>query len=331
MSTIQILSASIAQTINDYRAGEIPAPTALHVENWINQFDPTARLAMLAELDHIFKRTYIPRTSVESFLSTVATSPKLAGNNPHAFWRNSNFLNIQRGGNSQQEMLQMFDQVLQKQLGLQLHQCGNPAGDYFYLDDIIFSGNRVRRDLENWIEFLAPPQAQVHIVVIAYHLNGQNYANQELQKAIAKSQKAIKIKWWRLLNEIEDRRTYINNASVLRPSTLPNNPSVQAYASGLAQAGFPPIYRTPGTTINNPVFSSEAGRNLLEEQFLIAGTHIRTACPYLKEAHRPLGYSVLKTLGFGSLHVTFRNCPNNTPLAFWVDKPWYPLFPRKTN
>jgi hypothetical protein len=39
----------------------------------------------------------------------------------------------------------------------------------------------------------------------------------------------------------------------------------------------------------------------------------------------------LETLGFGSLIVTFRNCPNNAPLAFWVDSPWYPLFPRTTN
>jgi hypothetical protein len=39
----------------------------------------------------------------------------------------------------------------------------------------------------------------------------------------------------------------------------------------------------------------------------------------------------LVTLGFGSLIVTYRNCPNNAPLALWVDHPWYPLFPRTTN
>lgn len=31
------------------------------------------------------------------------------------------------------------------------------------------------------------------------------------------------------------------------------------------------------------------------------------------------------------LILTYRNCPNNAPLAFWVDAPWYPLFPRTTN
>ncbi len=42
-------------------------------------------------------------------------------------------------------------------------------------------------------------------------------------------------------------------------------------------------------------------------------------------------HMTLETLGFGSLVVTFRNCPNNAPLALWVGDPWYPLFPRTTN
>ena len=58
---------------------------------------------------------------------------------------------------------------------------------------------------------------------------------------------------------------------------------------------------------------------------------IRKMCPYLNENQRPLGNMVLKSLGFGSMIVTFRNCPNNTPLAFWAGDPWYPLFPRKVN
>jgi hypothetical protein len=82
---------------------------------------------------------------------------------------------------------------------------------------------------------------------------------------------------------------------------------------------------------DSEIFSSEAGRDLLEQQLLKAGLQIREECQYLKENHRPLGYMKLKTLGFGSLLVTFRNCPNNCPLAFWVDDPWYPLFPRKIN
>jgi len=79
------------------------------------------------------------------------------------------------------------------------------------------------------------------------------------------------------------------------------------------------------------LFSSENARDLLEQQVLIKGAQIRQMCPNLNEYQRPLGNSVLKTLGFGSLVVTFRNCANNCPLAVWAGDPWIPLFPRKTN
>ena len=57
------------------------------------------------------------------------------------------------------------------------------------------------------------------------------------------------------------------------------------------------------------------------------------------EMLKPLGYSLFDP-GFGSMFVTYRNCPNNCPLALWYGNPeypsnhpfsrWYPLFPRKT-
>jgi hypothetical protein len=94
---------------------------------------------------------------------------------------------------------------------------------------------------------------------------------------------------------------------------------------------YPVMLRTPGNLGENGFYSSEEGRDVLEQEFLKAGLHIRSICPYLNEFQRPLGNTVLDTLGFGSLFVTFRNCPNNAPLALWAGAPWYPLFPRKTN
>ena len=71
---------------------------------------------------------------------------------------------------------------------------------------------------------------------------------------------------------------------------------------------------------------------MLEQEFLKAGAKIKyELCPDLKENHWPLGYDVFKCVGFGSLLVTYRNCPNNCPLVLWAGAPWFPLFPRKTN
>src|SRR5690606_37344899 len=109
---------------------------------------------------------------------------------------------------------------------------------------------------------------------------------------------------------------------------IPTVPGVQAYVDAMK---YPPTLRTPGSTGANLLFSSEAGRSLLEQEFLKAGVRLRELCPNLGITQRPLGHMTLDTLGFGSLIVTFRNCPNNAPLALWVGDPWYPLFPRATN
>jgi hypothetical protein len=227
-------------------------------------------------------------------------------------------------------MLAMFDEVLYQEFGLEVEDCGDDPKTFLYMDDGIFSGNRVRNDLIGWIESDAPAQATVRVVVIAFHRGGQYYASTSIKQAAREANKQIEMSWWRCV-EIEDRRMYINTSEVLRPASLPENELMTAYVKMLKDSGYPPVLRQTGEMGNSKVFSSEAGRDLLEQQLLRAGLQIREMCPYLKETHRPLGYTVLKMLGFGALLVTFRNCPNNCPLAFWADDPWYPLFPRKTN
>ena len=108
---------------------------------------------------------------------------------------------------------------------------------------------------------------------------------------------------------------------MLRPSAIPADAAVQAYAQELQYA---PVLRPGNSAGKNKFFSSDVGRNLLEQEFLKTGCAIRSICPNLNQYQRPLGNMVLQTFGFGALIVTFRNCANNCPLAFWVDSPWYP-------
>jgi hypothetical protein len=65
MGTRSRLLESIAETIADYREEEIQAPTPAHVDMWIQQFDTAVQEPMLAELDHIFKRTYLSKVTVK--------------------------------------------------------------------------------------------------------------------------------------------------------------------------------------------------------------------------------------------------------------------------
>jgi hypothetical protein len=319
------LLESIAKTIADYRTDELDPPTPEHVDTWIGQFDKSVRESMLTEIDHILKRTYFPRKTVKDYLSNLSKNGKLAGNNPPSFWKDVKFLDIQGGGNSQSEMLGMFDEILQSEFGLAIDLCGKKPKAFLYLDDATFSGNRVRIDLGNWIKETAAHDIKVHIVSIALHTAGQRFANGRIASSAREIGKKVDVTWWRFV-PIEDYS--INSSDVLRPRSIPNDQPTLAYAQSLK---FPPILRTRDSLGSQGFFSSEDGRNLLEQELLKAGVKIRSMCPYLNNYQRPLGNSVLETLGFGSLFVTFRNCPNNCPLAFWAGNPWYPLFPRKTN
>ncbi len=137
------LLQSIANTIADYRQDDLDPPTPDHVDRWIGQFDTDVQEEMLAELDHVLKEAYIPKSTVEKFLSGLAKTHKLVGDDPRGFWKNVGFLDIQQGGSSQHEMLEMFDQVLQDEDGLTIADCSATSGEFIYIDDVVFSGLRV--------------------------------------------------------------------------------------------------------------------------------------------------------------------------------------------
>lgn len=327
MSQRTRLLKAIAATIADYRSDELASPTPEHIETWVGQFEDSVQEPMLLELNHVLDETYIPKTFVRGFLAKLLKNKDLAGEDYCAFWKNVQFLSIQNGGNSQREMLEMFDEVLKEKCELEVDECGGDDAVYLYLDDAIFTGNRVKTDLSTWILSGAPDRSIVHVVTIAHHRGGQYYADTGIRRVATEAGKRVTLKWWRAM-EIEDRKAYIYSSDVLRPTKLPDDEQTRAYAEGLA---YKPIFRKPGSVGENKFFSSEVGRSLLEQEFLKAGVRIRSQSPYLNEYQRPLGNMILATLGFGSTLVTFRNCPNNCPLAFWAGDPWYPLFARKTN
>ena len=287
MANIQLCN-NIANIIADYREGEIPQPTAQHVERWANQFHPNIQDSILIEMQHVLSNAYFKRDSVIQFIYGLIQNNKLVIGTPAVFWPSVNFLNIQQGGSSQKEMLQQFDVALKKLLGFGLDNCGSQNGPFIYIDDAIFSGNRVRRDLEPWIRQKAPVACTLHVIVMAYHKGGQWYASNRIKQTALEVGKNITVYWWRCV-EIEDRKSYLNTSDVLRPSAMPADPATQQYVQMLSGAGYPPLIRT---VMNPPhqslFFSSEPGRQILEQVFLEAGLRIRQLCPFLPDKIRPL-------------------------------------------
>lgn len=321
------LLETIANLIADYREGQLAAPSPQHVERWVNQFASDVQLPILKEMSHVLTKTYITHEETCNFVASLFDAKKLIGTAaPCDFWKEVKFLNIQGGGSSQQDMRELFSQVLFEKCALTVDECGVNPTTFVYLDDAIFSGGRVKQDLVKWINNDAPDRAIVHVIVMATH-QGFYYNKNKIAQAVTDSGKTIKIQWWRSI-ELENRKKHSADSDVLWPVAIPADPMVQMYVEQLRTE--PPL-RDAGKVGSASVFSSDEGRQLLEQEFLKAGMRIRNMCPNFNQYQRPLGYQMFDSLGFGSLIVTFRNCPNNAPLALWAGHPWYPLFQRAIN
>jgi hypothetical protein len=327
MSTRDTLLASIAHTIGDYRVSEVSQPTPAHVDRWVRQFEEDSQRAILREMDRALESTYIPRGEMTGFLAQVSHASEPSGADAARFWRRANLLDIQLGGNSQRELLTMFATTLRSEHGLEAASCGSEGGSYVYLDDALFTGNRLIRDVTRWLSALSVRRATLTIVVYASHQQGEEYANRMIERAAVRAGVDLTVTWWRR-KSLENRDICVDDADVLRPRSLGDDPSVQAYASGLRHR---PILRRSAGVGGAGVFSSPHNRDVLENAFLTAGVRIRSRYPQRMSYLRPLGYSKLDNLGFGSLLVTFLNCPNTAPLTLWASDPWYSLFPRRTN
>lgn len=333
------LLASIANTLSDYRAGQIPPIDVAHVTRWIDQFPLPARAPMLQELDHIFQQTYFSKGDSLRWFTQLSTNPTFVGSSPSAFWVRVNVLNLQNGSRSQSDMNVLLRQSVATHCTAALGAAATPADPYLYLDDFIFTGNSAIASLSKWIVSSAAPQRiELHIVVAATHAYGEYYVGTKLQKAAQQVGKVLILKTWRS-RTFEDRKTYVDASEVFRPTRAAGagDANVDAYVATLVTKGRPPVLRSAGAMPTTGFFSSPESRDVLEWELLRAGAAIRARCTSPKPVLRPMGYSTLDTLGFGAAVASFRNCPNNAPLAIWwgsMDVPdgalgWYPLLPRR--
>ena len=330
------LLGSIAGTIKDYRADDLPESTPDHVERWIHQFEAGVQLAMLREMNHVLRQTYFSQSAVRNFLAGAIDSQRVAGKKPREFWQTAQLLDIQQDGNSQAEIRKLFSEELDEKYGIAAGACGAEGGTFVYLDDALFSGSRIGNDLSAWIADESPPAATVHVLVIAAHRFGKWKCLTRLNQVAKNVGKRLHFHFWAAV-WLENRRTFRNKSEVLWPVTIPDDAALRAYMA--EEKKFPFTPRAPGGQLEHPVFSSDEGRQLLERELLLSGMHIRSLSQNPNTALRPLGFSPFG-LGFGSMIVTYRNCPNNAPLALWWGDPeadpnhpfsrWYPLVQRKT-
>lgn len=322
--------SSIAQRITDYRAhDDIRIGEPDHVNKWVKQFDENFQLPILSELDHILCKTYYSKDFIKGFLSNIISNDEITEGNNNQFWKNANLIEIQENESSQSDFLKIFGETLQSETGLNIAQCGNGNDIFVYIDDAIFSGKRLRDDICKWISESAPANAILYVIVIAKYTESY-WAEKQINKCATKLGKNIDIKIYRCV-ELENKKEHKDVSDVLWPVSIPNETQTIEHASAV-NSEYNIELRKGNSLGKNGIFKTDEGRKILEQEFLIKGVKIYNSNDnFPTSLARPLGFSGLTTLGFGSTFVTYRNCPNNAPMVLWAGTPWYPLFPRKQN
>lgn len=345
---------SIAQTIQDYRKGEINQITPTQIDKWVKQFDVHDQITILSEIDRILKRFYYSKERVKSSVRDFLANISLFDTDPRTSLASTNFLHIKQRGESLNELLKVVDEILHEDYNLSLNQCSG-SNVYVYIDDCIYSGNQLSYDVIPWIKQNAPSGSKLVIYHIARHKYGYYYASRKIKKEADK--KDIEVKYHCTV-EIDNWRNKNSLVEFIWPRELspPSDPNVNKYYELLKKKhneliekkrveNFPLLFRDYEIPPKQEkVFSSSHSRDIVEKAFLKVGAHLVMAMENnntegADSRMRPLGYEKMHNFGFGSLFVTYRNIANNCPLAVCYGNPdssqshplglWYPLFPRK--
>lgn len=329
------LLSSISGVIRDYRDGEFGSLDEEHVSRWNHQFPLQDRLVVLEETNRILKRTYITKLEFQSFIKSLVVSEKFASNQPRVFWQHASLANIQINGNSQKELVSLVQSEVEKNYGI-APRINAVSDHHIYIDDFLFSGTRLVTDMRKWISESAPSQCHVSIVLMGWYQSGIWYVQRELKKLARENNKQITFKYWSSEEcRLDNRLSTKDNSHVFWPEqNVMEIPSIRTY---IQRQNRDPVFRE-FNGIENKIFSIRR-RSQYEAAMLSAGVQILSFCQDPSPVVKPLGYSRFDGFGFGSTVFSFRNCPNNNPLAFWWGDPtssrshpfsrWYPLMQRR--
>ena len=348
--TRDILLESLANTIADYRQGEIDPITASHVNRWVNQFDVDDQIIILAEMDMIMKRFYFSKVQVKAHVRQFIKNEIVGKYDPVTRISQVNFLNIQTKGESQKELLKIVDEILQEDYGFTTTDVSSKEliTTHVYIDDALYTGNRICYDLieesneHAWLRSGVQARSKLLIYTIANHLQGTNFVEKKVRPVLREKDISGTSKWSLLIdNNRIGKMEYLWPKEIVGDSIIdPYIVSVRKLLSRYNQTDYR-IFRDSNVPIQETLFSSLRARDVVEKAFLKNGIRIINACREPAKPMRPLGYTAYTSLGFGTFLVTYRNIANNCPLVlWWGDRTmpsshpfsvWYPLFPRKTN
>ncbi|SCY54426.1 hypothetical protein SAMN05720606_10619 [Paenibacillus polysaccharolyticus] len=341
ISTNSLYVQLIANKVADYQGGGIMTPE--RILQWINQFDPEDHEVILSEMASILQKNYVSKDDAKQYLVSFfnVNQQEHVVKDFELNYKKVQFLNIQEGGQSQRELLELLDEVLLEQYGFVTEDCGtsNNVDTYIYIDDCFFTGKKVSDDIKKWVE-KANPRTTLHIIFFGVHSADYEFRHNQLKGYL--SGKNIELKVSQFKKIIMDK--YAKGTYECCWPAYHSTPEVDSFLENLNEwrsernYGKFSLFRDANKPYTETLFSSMEARNKVEQAFLKKGIHIFNLSENPNKKFMPMGYNLSLNLGFGSIFVTYRNVPNNCPLVLWWGDPnknypinqWLPLFPRST-
>ena len=329
----------VANIIQDYRHGEIKPIDSDHVAKWISQFPEYSQDIILEETLHIIKNRYLSKQAIVEIYRKALYEPLVFGSDPKQTILESQFINDQLYGSSQSDLLKLLSAVVSTELHIPLNtEYKKTTKNYFYIDECIYSGNRVVQDIREFVNFYGLKNVNIKVLVLGSHTDGTDYIYRALESKL--KSKGIS---FNVFSEYWFGNSFGKSFGVFRSRVDDKcSEQVSRYASDLMNH----FYRHDVNTFLNSMTDFEEGlfkkrenRDIVEREFIEVGVSLLGS--FNPSEHvKPLGFSKFGNLGFGGCFITYRNIANNCPIAFWFDKEeiytktytskdWIPLFPRK--
>ena len=312
-----------------------------HVEKWVSQFDDYHEI-ILEETLFLLKSFYFSKKNIREYLNGTFSNKKIWGEDIEKTISNTAFLDFQRKGESQHRLYKKAEKEIFSLYNIDIKNNKNNYNlkSYIYVDDCMFSGVTLSRDLGRLIDQI-PNGSKIDVVFIMLHSFAEWWVKKNLEEK--NNEKDIELNLWRYVT-INNSGGRNLNYDCLWPITYESE-NVENYLKHIKRESEDNpdkkvrLFRTDNYRGN--IYSSEKNREIIEKQLMEAGLKILNFCENTNQYMRPMGYDNRISFGFGAFFATYLNMSNNCPLAYWWGDPtadeyhpfsrWYPLLPRKTN
>ena len=168
-----------------------------HVDRWISQFPEDERIVVLTETDSLLAHNYIRKKSIKRFFDEIWSARDIIGTGSILEINKIQFLNIQREGNSQNRLVSLLEKYYLKKKGIMINRNNHSCTQkYIYLDDCMFTGFRLLKDIDYWLENLNPNSGtQLDIIFIGMYNRNFDYVNEKVKKKCSEKSISINFYW----------------------------------------------------------------------------------------------------------------------------------------